>query len=301
MMWIREPQKVSEEIEYLGTTDMCIYLLKGREYMFIEGGMSYVVPILLRQLEERGIDQSKITKFLILHSHFDHCGVVPFFKRRLPQIEVLASARTKEIFGKEKAIHFIRERNRAMIEYYGIQREAAELNLDFDTIPVDRVVREGDSIDLGNGFTIEFIEVPGHSSCSIAAYVGKIKALFASDAAGVPNEKGIIYPIGNENFIQFQQSLAKLSEYHVEILCAARNGVFLGEEGREFISKTMQAADQLRQEVIRRFREMGDRERVTTEICDRIYAEVKPVDIPKGIFLGVIKSIVDNIVNADIT
>lgn len=300
-MWIREPQKVNEEIEYLGTTDMCIYLLKGREYMFIEGGMSYVVPILLRQLEERGIDQSKITKFLILHSHFDHCGVVPFFKRRFPQIEVLASARTKEIFGKEKAIHFIRERNRAMIEYYGIQREAAELNLDFDAIPVDRVVREGDSIDLGNGFTIEFIEVPGHSSCSIAAYVGKIKALFASDAAGVPNEKGIIYPIGNENFIQFQQSLAKLSKYHVEILCAARNGVFLGEEGREFISKTMQAADQLRQEVIRRFREMGDRERVTTEICDRIYAEVKPVDIPKGIFLGVMKSIVDNIVNADIT
>jgi len=300
-MWIREPQKVSDEIEYLGTTDMCIYLLKGREYMFIEGGMSYVVPILLRQLEERGIDQSKITKFLILHSHFDHCGVVPFFKRRFPQIEVLASARTKEIFGKEKAIHFIRERNRAMIEYYGIQREAVELNLDFDGIPVDRVVREGDSIDLGNGVTIEFIEVPGHSSCSIAAYVGKIKALFASDAAGVPNEKGIIYPIGNENFIQFQQSLAKLSEYHVEILCAARNGVFLGEEGREFISKTMRAADQLRQEVIKRFREMGDRERVTTEICDRIYAEVKTVDIPKGIFLGVIKSIVDNIVNADIT
>jgi glyoxylase-like metal-dependent hydrolase (beta-lactamase superfamily II) len=300
MMWIREPQKVSEEIEYLGTTDMCIYLLKGREYMFIEGGMSYVVPILLRQLEERGIDQSKITKFLILHSHFDHCGIVPFFKRKLPQIEVLASARTKEVFGKEKAIHFIRERNRAMIEYYGIQREAAELNLDFDAIPVDRVVREGDSIDLGNGLTIEFMEVPGHSSCSIAAYVGKIKALFASDAAGVPNEKGIIYPIGNENFIQFQQSLAKLSEYHVEILCAARNGVFLGEEGRKFISKTMRAADQLRQEVIRRFREMGDRERVTRELCDRIYAEVKTVDIPKGIFLGVMKSIVDNIVNADI-
>lgn len=298
-MWIREPQKVSEEIEYLGTTDMCIYLLKGREYMFIEGGMSYVVPILLRQLGERGIDQSKITKFLILHSHFDHCGIVPFFKRRLPQIEVLASTRTKEVFGKEKVIQFIRERNWAMIEYYGIQREAAELNLDFDAIPVDRVVREGDSIDLGNGVTIEFIEVPGHSSCSIAAYIGKIKALFASDAAGVPNEKGIIYPIGNENFIQFQQSLAKLSEYHVEILCAARNGVFLGEEGREFISRTMRAADQLRQEVIRRFGEIGDRERVITELCDRIYAEVKTVDIPKGIFLGVIKSIVDNIVNTN--
>ena len=299
-MWIREPQKVNEEIEYLGTTDMCIYLLKGREYMFIEGGMSYITPTLLRQLGERGIDQSKIAKFLILHSHFDHCGIVPFFKRRLPQIEVLASDRTKEVYAKEKAINFIRERNRAMIEYYGMQREAAELNLDFDAIPVDRVAKEGDRVDLGNGLIAEFIEVPGHSSCSIAAYVGKMKALFASDAAGIPNEKGTIYPIGNENFIQFQQSLAKLNEYDVEILCAARNGVFLGEDGREFISKTMRAAEQLRQEVIKRFAETGDRERVTTELCDRIYAEVKTVDIPKGIFLRVIKSIVDNIVDGDI-
>ena len=213
---------------------------------------------------------------------------------------MLASARTKEVYGKERAIQFIRERNRAMIEYYGMQREAAEINLDFDTIPVDRIIKEGDNIDLGNGLTIEFAEVPGHSSCSIAAYVGKIKALFASDAAGVPNEKGTIYPIGNENFVQFQQSLAKLNEYDVEILCAARNGVFLGEDGRGFISKAMRAADQLRQEVIKRFEEIGDRERVTTEICDRIYAEVKTVDIPKGVFLRVIKSIVDNIVDTDI-
>jgi hypothetical protein len=26
MMWTREPRMVSEEIEYLGTTDMCVYL-----------------------------------------------------------------------------------------------------------------------------------------------------------------------------------------------------------------------------------------------------------------------------------
>jgi glyoxylase-like metal-dependent hydrolase (beta-lactamase superfamily II) len=281
MMWIKEPQKVSEEIEYVGTADMCIYLLKGNEYMFIEGGMSYVVPTLLQQLDERGIDQSKITKLLILHSHFDHCGIVPFFKRRLPQMEVLASARTKEVYGKDKAIQFIRERNRAMIEYYGMQQEAAELNLDFDAIPVDRVVREGDRVDLGKGLIAECIEVPGHSSCSIAAYVSKMKALFGSDAAGIPNER-------------------KLSQYDVEILCAARNGVFLEKDGREFVSKTMRAAEQLRQEVIKRFAETGNRERITTELCDRIYAEVKTVDIPKGIFLRVMKSIVDNIVDADI-
>jgi glyoxylase-like metal-dependent hydrolase (beta-lactamase superfamily II) len=182
-----------------------------------------------------------------------------------------------------------------------MRREAAELNLDFDAIPVDRAVKERDRVDLGNGVVVELTEVPGHSSCSIAACVGKIKALFASDAAGIPNEKGTIYPIGNEDFAQFQKSLAKLNQYEVEILCAARNGVFLGEDGREFISKTMRAAEQLRQEVIKRFAEMGDRRRVAAELCNRIYAEMKTVDIPKEIFRGVIKSIVDNIVDSDIS
>ena len=188
-----------------------------------------------------------------------------------------------------------------MIEYHGVQRDAVELNLDFDAIPVDRVVKEGDRVDLGNGVIVELTEVPGHSSCSIAAYVGKMKALFASDAAGIPNDKGTIYPIGNENFAQFQKSLAKLNQYEVEILCAPRNGVFLGEDGREFISRTMRAAEQLRQEAIRRFAEMGDRERVATELCDRIYAEIKTVDIPKEIFLRIIKAMVDNIVDSDIS
>ena len=67
-MWIKKPGKVTDHIEYLGAEDMCIYLLKGSEYMFIEGGMSYIVPTLLQQLDEKEIDPRRITKFLILHS-----------------------------------------------------------------------------------------------------------------------------------------------------------------------------------------------------------------------------------------
>ena len=47
--------------------------------------------------------------------------------------------------------------------------------------------------------------------------------------------------------------------------------------------------------------ERGDRERVTGELCEQIYAEMKTVDIPREIFLGVIKSIVDNIVDSEIS
>ena len=142
------PQTIHPRIEYLGRQEMCVYLLKGKEYMIIEGGMSYIVPSILRQFQERKIDSSRITRLLLLHSHFDHCGIVPFFKRKIPRLKVVGSRRSQELYRKEKVVNFIRDRNREMIHLLKMEKEAAKLNLDFDQIAVDEAVAEGDVIDL---------------------------------------------------------------------------------------------------------------------------------------------------------
>ena len=48
-----------------------------------------------------------------------------------------------------------------------------------------KTVKEGDTIHLG-GWAIGILETPGHSSCSLTAYVPEIKALFPSDGGGIP-------------------------------------------------------------------------------------------------------------------
>jgi glyoxylase-like metal-dependent hydrolase (beta-lactamase superfamily II) len=81
-MRIRKPGKILDHLWYLGYEESGIYLLDGGdEAMIINGGLSYIVPQVLRQLSEFNINEEKVTKFLILHSHFDHVGIVPFFKR----------------------------------------------------------------------------------------------------------------------------------------------------------------------------------------------------------------------------
>ena len=77
----------------------------------INGGMSYVLPDVLAQMKQFGIDPGEITMFLILHSHFDHVGIVPYFKRNYPAIEVLASEAALKTFEKPKAIEFINSYN----------------------------------------------------------------------------------------------------------------------------------------------------------------------------------------------
>ena len=114
-MRIRKPGRVKEGLWFLGREETGVYLLEGRqESMIISGGMSYIVPDLLQQMTDFNIDERRITKLLILHSHFDHIGIVPFLKRRLSQTEVYASERAWEILTMEKAIRTINEFSRTV-------------------------------------------------------------------------------------------------------------------------------------------------------------------------------------------
>jgi glyoxylase-like metal-dependent hydrolase (beta-lactamase superfamily II) len=257
--------------------------------------MSYIVPDMLNQFQERGIDMKNITRLLILHSHFDHCGIGPFFKRRLPGLRIMGSRRSQELYRKEKVIQFIRDRNREMIQFLKMEKEAAELNLDFDQMAVDEVVGEGDSIDLGEGVQVRIIEMPGHSSCSIAAYVPSLRALFPSDAGGIPGEGEEIFPSGNEDFILYQKSLEKLRPIDVEVVCLARNGAFLGQEAKEYVSRSVGEAEKMRLEVIRQFQGAADPQETLARLARERYDRIKTRDIPWDVYLGLMRGVVRKI------
>jgi len=290
-----EPQRVHPNIEYLGRQGMCVYLLKGKEYMIIEGGMSYIVPSMLRQFRERDIDPSKITRLLLLHSHFDHCGIVPFFRRILPPLKVLGSRRSQELYRKEKVVQFIRDRNREMLQLLKMEKEALELNLGSEQITVDEAVGEGDVIDLGDGVRVKIIEMPGHSSCSIAAYVEPLRALFPSDAGGIPGEDEEIFPSGNEDYLLYQKSLEKLQPLDLEILGAARNGVFVGKEAREFIPRSIEAAERMRLEILQQFQGLENMEEKIIQLAKDRYERLKTKDIPWEVYVGLMRGVVKNI------
>jgi len=70
--------------------------------------MSWLVPTLEKQFAQLEIETEKLKYLVIQHSHFDHCGAVPYLKRKFPQIKILASAYSKEVFTREKVIDFPR-------------------------------------------------------------------------------------------------------------------------------------------------------------------------------------------------
>ena len=295
-MRIRNPGKVRDRLWFLGREESGIYLLEGKDgFMIVSGGMSYILPDLLRQFKEFGIDEEGITKLLILHAHFDHVGIVPFFKRRHPKLEVYASGRGWEILQMGKAINTINEFSQTVTKRVGKGVVYSTLDLDWRDDITGKTVCEGDRIDLG-GLEVSILEIPGHSSCCIAAYVPEFKALFPTDGGGIPFDETIVTS-GNSNYTKYQQSLERLQGLEVEYYCADHYGYVTGEEAREFIPKTIEMARQQRARIEEAYRSTKDVDLAAQRLISSFYNENPYYFLSPEIFLEVYRQMVRHIAN----
>jgi glyoxylase-like metal-dependent hydrolase (beta-lactamase superfamily II) len=297
IMRIRTPGKVRDKLWFLGREESCVYLLEGDEQsMFISGGTSYVVPDLLEQFETFAIDEIRITKLLILHAHFDHIGIVPFFKRRYPDLQVYASARAWEILQMPKAIATINSSGRSTAKWHGREEAYATYDLDWRDDVSGVTVSEGDRIGLGD-LEVRIYETPGHSSCSITAYVPELKAIFASDGGGIPYKQSIIAP-GNSNFTMYQASLEKLKDLEVEYACADHYGYIAGDEATVFIKKSIKSAQERRSLIEESYRRTKNIDTTAKEMVDDFYRENPEYILAPEILLGVYRQLVRHIAHA---
>ena len=241
----RTAGKITDNLWYLGREESGVYLLEGKNgSIMINGGLAHILPDVLKQMKEFAIDPAKIAKILILHSHFDHIGVIPHFKRNWPAIEVCGSAETWRILQMQKAIDIANQFSKIVADKMGLG--AALQGVDFawrDDI-TGKTVGEGDRIDLG-GTTLNVLYTPGHTNCSITAYEPDRKALFASDGGGIPYRDGS-FASANTNFTQYMESLEKMKPLAVDYLCADHYGYVTGEDARGFIDLTIREGRKLR-------------------------------------------------------
>ena len=296
-MRIRNPGKVRERLWFLGREESGVYLLEGKDgSMIVNGGTGYIIPDLLLQFKEFGIDEDRITKLLILHAHFDHVGIVPFFKRRHPKLEVYASKRAWEILRMEKATRTINQFSRAIAKRVGKEEVHSTFDLDWRDDVTGKTVREGDRIDLGD-LEVSILEVPGHSSCSIAAYVPEFKVLFPTDGGGIPYAE-TINTLGNSNYTQYQQSMEKLEGLEVEYYCPDHFGYVTGEEAREFISKSIDMAQQLRERIEEAYRTTKDIDLAARKLISAFFNENPDYFLAPEIALEVYRQMVRHIASA---
>jgi len=245
-MQVTKPGKIQDGLWMFGRYRSCVHIMKNKNgYILINGGMSYILKDVLRQMEEFGIDKRKINSAIILHTHFDHIGIIPYFKQINPDLIVYASLHAKNILKKPKVIESINAFSRMAAERMTDQEmRFKEDSVDWSNEIEIEVVVKNDIIEADQA-TLQVYETPGHSLCSISVYSPEYKALFPSDAGGVLNEKAYT-AYGNSNYTLFQQSLEKLKELDVKYLCSDHYGYVKGKKAGVFINEVIELAKKRR-------------------------------------------------------
>ncbi len=238
-------KKLSENVMVLGNGYFNFYVVGKEDAALLECGTRAAASIFKKQWAELQ-DKPRVKYIMILHSHFDHSCGVPILKEIFPDAQVLASPTAQKLLSRERIVRDLSRNDAIVSESYfqnGFIQEKPDTT-ELDSIPVDCTVAEGDMVELGQGLQLEILDAPGHSVCSIAAYLEAEQAMFISDAAGYRSSESEISPVFFQGYDDYLNTLNKLKSYPTKILGVAHGDIPLEEEVGEFYRQTIQATEQ---------------------------------------------------------
>ena len=195
------------------------FLIMGKEKTALyDCGMAYCGE----QTAENIAAETDHLDFIILsHSHYDHMGGLPYIKDRFPDAVVLGSEKCQSILRKDSALQLIRALGEEARQLYVPDSEEPVRT---DGIRVDDVLRDGDSLSLGD-MTITAYETKGHTDCSLSFYLEPPGILFTSESTGILEGKDYVHTPSLKSFPDSVASSYKCESLHPTYICLPHFGM----------------------------------------------------------------------------
>ena len=287
------PIKITQNFYQLGTSSFPAYLSLGEKGMIIEGGTGATFKIIVDQIEELGIDPSRIKFIVLTHTHADHIGAVPHLKSIWPHVKILASPVAAKTVSKKEMYKGFLYIDQAISEILKGKGEIASLPpaLQDYSFAVDQVLEDGDTIDLGAGISWTVYHAPGHSPCHIALFEAREGTLDIGDTTGfyVP-EKDFFWPNYFESLEKYCDSIRKLSRLPAQRIVLSHNCGIDGGVKKHF-EKALKATEHYHQELIRRIKAGEDPEAIALEKAQWVssFTDIQPFEAILGLAKLLIK------------
>ncbi len=292
-MRIEKPGVIADQILFLGSPSICMYLVMGEQYALIGGGVPWEVPRIEAQLDQYHVDRNRIRYIVISHAHHDHCGAVPYLISKYPHIKTVASEYCAYILNKSKPVSLIKEVIRKTLDSLNRPHWFNGIPLDFRPVPVAMRMGDGNLLDLGGGLSLRFYNTPGHSRCSLSVYIPEIEALFPGDALPFPEKgKQELTVTANHDYDDYIRSLEKLEPLPIRLVCYEHGGVLRGNDVEKIIPRSLAATHQQRERIRKRYEELKDIDRLVDEMTEK-YRSVKLFQmVPSDIMRAIVKKMV---------
>ncbi|MEA1959750.1 MAG: MBL fold metallo-hydrolase [Bacillota bacterium] len=288
-------KKLTDQVGLLGDGFCNFYVVGGKEAALVECGTSAGAVIFAKQWAEVE-DKPDIKYIVMLHSHFDHMCGISQLKKLFPEAQVVGSQVAQKLMSKERIVKMMFDYDVVVTESYlreGLIDEKPEA-FQGETVEIDLVVGEGDSLRLGDGLQLKFLDAPGHSACSMAAYVEEEQVMLISDAAGFRSDTGQMSPVFFQDYGLYMNTIQKLMSYPTRIAGVAHGDVPEGAAVGTFYQQSLEAAEQA-YEIVKNSLEKGIDEKALAEEMFNRYIEAPLSYYPSDMMLVSMQLLIENV------
>lgn len=256
------PFEIAPDFYRLGGPWVPSFLLDAPQPALFDAGFACLTQAYLD--DARAVLGDRTPAWLFLsHVHFDHCGAVGWLKEAWPDMRVVAAPKAAKIITRPNALKLMAGLNQEASQQYLSLQGPRWSPHEFKPFTLEATVDEGEEIDLGGGTKVRVLATPGHTWDMLSFYVPDKRILLASEAVGTNAPGGYIVSEFLVSFDAYMESLGRLGELEVEVLCPGHHAVHTGPAAKKHIGRGVASAEQFREWVLRLLaQEEGDQERV---------------------------------------
>lgn len=258
-----------------------ILILGKNKVALYDTGMAYCGEKTARNIRKI-LNGRKLDYVLASHTHYDHIGAIPYIKLAFPDAEVLGAEYAKYVFTRAGAHRVIKQLGIVADKLYGENNPEQIIT---DGMAVDKVVSDGDVIDLG-GERIRVLETKGHTDCSLSFYLEDKSLLFASESTGICGGPGFCSTAILKSFDDSMQSLKKCRELNPEKIVSPHFGMVPTEYNNTYWDIFEEAALNERDYCVKLWKEGLTTEEMLRRATEDFYGEERSKEQPYEAFVA---------------